>query len=524
MTARKRILPPYTRRVDDLRHQIGQLLVGVTVILVAMVFGFYLGVFGLFGWYIPAVPIAVLAFVTLWVAPDVGTRADPLIGRLYLLFMGILLIWPPYLVFTAPGLPWISPQRLAMFLLAGVMGYGLAVSSRLRQELTAPLRQQPVLLRLFIFWIMWTVVMLGVSKFSASSAWTKHMFMWHFMFLISVWFALQPGNVRKLMRLMLVAITITSAVVLPEAYYMKPIWADHIPSFLVVDADTLRAIQHGVSRFGEYRARSIFRNSLTYAEYLGMTLPFCLLLIAIARYQVSRVAAVSLLLLLITAGTLTQARSAMAAMVATIPMFVGIWVWRRYRETKAQNDLIAPAMLSAFPAMVLSLAVLVLVHPRVRTMVLGGSGTQNSTDARKDQWAMAIPQIIKNPLGYGMDSLERIVPYYNLGGKYTVDSYPINLLVEYGVPGFLLFTGFFTFAAALGIRVYLNARDDEEMVAGAAAIGIVSFMITRMILSSEGGQGLAFGYAGLIVGLWYRQRLREESEQTMSATMCAGWP
>jgi O-antigen ligase len=218
-----------------------------------------------------------------------------------------------------------------------------------------------------------------------------------------------------------------------------------------------------------------------------------------------------LLLLMVTAGTLTQARSAMAAMITTIPLFIGMWIWRRYRETKSKSDLVAPAMLSAFPFAALMLVIMVVVHPRVRVMVLGGSGTQASTDARKAQWDMAIPQIVKNPVGYGMGTSERVVPYYNFAGKFTIDSYPINLLVEYGVLGFLAFTGFFALAAGMGVRVYLHARNEDELVAGAAAVGIIAFMIVRLILSTEGGQDLAFGYAGLILGLWYRQRKRERA-------------
>lgn len=516
MTTRERILPPYTRRVDDLRHRLVQLSVAMAVLLLAVVFGFFIGVFGTFGWFIPAIPTGILALVALWVAPDVDTDVDSLIVRLYFCFMAVLLVWPPYIAFNAPGLPWISLQRIAMFVLAAVAAFALATSARLRGEFVAPLRMQPVLTQLFLFWVGWSTLMLAVGQFSGVSTWAKQQFMWTFMFLVSAWFATRAGNARILMAMILVAAAITAAVVIPEARDMKPIWADHIPSFLSIDPSVLDALQNGVARFGEYRARSIFRNSLTYAEYLGMVIPFSLLAISWARNQSYRVAACGLLLLLITAGTLTQARSAMAAMVAAIPMFAGLWIWRRYRDTRHRNDIIAPAMLAAFPFAALTLMVLILVHPRVHTMVLGGAGTQSSTDARKSQWVMAIPEMIKNPVGHGMGSVSSVVPYRNMAGVFTIDSYPINLLIEYGVPGFLAFVGFFALAAGIGIHVYLHAKTDDEQVAGAAAIGIISFMITRTILSSEGGQGLAFGFAGIIVGLWYRQKQREAAARKVA--------
>ena len=76
MSARERILPPYTRRVDDLRHRVVRLVGTASVILLAILFGFVIGVFGMFGWFIPAIPVAILALVALWMAPDVGTDAE----------------------------------------------------------------------------------------------------------------------------------------------------------------------------------------------------------------------------------------------------------------------------------------------------------------------------------------------------------------------------------------------------------------------------------------------------------------
>ncbi len=518
MSARERILPPYTRRVDDLRHRVVRLVGTASVILLAILFGFVIGVFGMFGWFIPAIPVAILALVALWMAPDVGTDAEKTIVRFYFLYIGVLLMWPNYLALNAPGLPWISFQRIAMFLLATVALYALATSSRMRGQFGDILGSQKVMTRLLLFWIGWEVLMMGVGKFESASRWTSHLFIWYFFFLISAWVMTKPGNPQRLVKLILVAAAITSAVVIPEYRISKPIWADHIPSFLSIDPTILDSLLFGSVRLGEYRSRSIFTNSLLYAEYLGMLLPFTLLAISWSKSAWRTVAAILLLALMITAGVLTQARSAMVALFATIPAFAGLWIWRRYRTTKGDRDLIAPAMLSMFPAAALTLAVAVLTLPRIRVMVLGGGAHQASDNAREAQWAMATPKVIRNPVGHGMGSIDQVVPYTNLAGKFTIDSYPINLLVEFGVPGFLLFVGFFVTAMVTGVRVYLNAESRDEMVAGAAAVGIMSLLLTRLILSTEGGQGLGFGYAGLIIGLWYLQRKRLAAANPVAAT------
>lgn len=508
MDQRDRILPPYTRRVDDTQHKIVRLIGIASLILFSMVLGFFIGVFGLYGWFIPAVPTAILALIALWMAPDVDTRLDGAMRRFYFLYIIILLVWPSYLAFNAPGLPWISFQRIAMFLLVGTSLYALATSSRLRGEFGDILRTNKVITRLFLAWVLIESVMMMVGRFESASRWVSHMMIWNFMFLISAWVMTHEGMPQRLVRIVLICTAITAAVVIPEYRNSQPIWADHIPSFLSIDPAILESLQFGISRGGDYRSRSIFVNSIVYAEYLGMLIPFTLLGISWARSGWRAMAAVLLLALLITAGTLTQSRTAMANMFATIPAFLGIWVWRRYKLTQNNRDLVAPAMLSLYPAAALTLAVGVLTVPRLRGMIFGGHQHQASNNAREAQWDMAIPQIIQNPIGHGMGSIDRVVPYTNGAGKFTIDSYPINLLIEFGVPGFVAFVGVFITAIVLGVRTYLNAGTRDEEVAGAAAVGIGAFLLARLVLSTEGGQGLAFGLAGVILGLYYRQTKR----------------
>jgi hypothetical protein len=505
---RARILPPYTRRVDDTQHRIVKLLTVAALILFCMTAGFFIAIFGLYGWFIPAIPVVLMAATALWMAPDLDTRLDGTIQRVYFVYLGLLLMWPNYIALNAPGLPWISFQRLAMFALVALSLYALATSSRLRDEYSSVLKANPVLLRLFLAWVALDAVMVAVGQFESTSRWVTHQMTWCYMFVVSAWVMSKPEMPQRLVKLILVGTALTAGVVIPEYIDSKPIWADYIPSFLSIDPELLQSLQFGGSRGTEYRSRSIFVNSLVYAEYVGMLIPFSLLAIAWAKTEWRRVLAVALLVLLFTAGVLTQARTAMVGMVATLPAFAGLWVWRRYRLGQQSRDLLGPSLLFSFPAAALTFFVAVLTIPRLRGMVLGGNQHKPSNNAREAQWDMALPQIAKNPLGHGMGSIDRVVPYTNGAGKFTIDSYPINLLIEYGVGGFLIFVGFFVTAIVLGVRVYINSTTRDEEVAGAAAVSIMAFLIARLVLSTEGGQGLAFGMAGVILGLYWQHSRR----------------
>ena len=508
MSPRDRILPPYTRRLDDTQHRILRLFGITTLVLFAMTMGFFIGVFGMFGWYIPAIPVVLMTLVALWMAPDVDTKLDGAIERSYFIFWGILLMWPPYIAFNYPGLPWVSFIRLGVLITCLLGISALSMSPRLRHQLRDVLLSHTVLLRFFLVWVVIHAIMLFVGKVENIGRWVDHTLLWHCNFLIAAWVMSKHGNALRLNRLILIAAAVTALVTIPESMQQKPIWVDYIPSFLGIDPDIQEKLQFGVVRAGEYRARSIFVVSLTYAEYMGMLLPFVLLAIVSAPSGWRRAAAVALVALLAVAATLTQARSAMVAMLAGTMAFSAIWIFRRYQATRKDQDFVSAVLLYGFPAIAMIVLSAAMVIPRIRVKLLGGGETTYSDNARGVQWDMAIPEILTNPVGHGMGSISRVVPYTNRAGGFTIDSYPINLLIEYGIPGFVAFVGFFVTAVYLGIKTFVNARCKEEELAGAAAIGILTFLITRTILSAEGGQPIGFAFAGLILALHYRQLQR----------------
>lgn len=511
MSPRDRILPPYTRRLDDTQHRILRLFGITSLVLFAMTMGFFIGVFGLFGWYIPAIPVVLMTLIALWIAPDVDTKLDGAIERSYFIFWGIALMWPPYIAFNYPGLPWISFARLSSLITCLLGLSALSMSPRLRGEMMNVLKSNKVLLRFFLAWVAIHVLMLLVGKGASAGRWTNQTLLWHCNFLIAAWVMTRHGNALRLNRLILIAAAVTALVTIPESLQQKPIWVDYIPSFLGIDPEIQEKLQFGAVRANEYRARSIFVVSLTYAEYIGMVLPFVLLAMVSAPAGWRRAAAAALLMLLAVAATLTQARSAMVAMLAGSIFFSAIWVFRRFQVTRKDQDFVSAVLLYGFPAVAMVVLSAAMLIPRIRVQLLGSGETSYSDNARGVQWDMAIPEILTNPIGHGMGSISRVIPYTNLAGEFTIDSYPINLLIEYGVPGFVAFVGFFATAIYLGIKTFVNAANKEEELAGAAAIGILTFLITRTILSSEGGQSMGFGFAGLILALRYRQLQRHAS-------------
>lgn len=508
ISQRARILPPYTRRVDDTRHLVSKVVAVTALILFAMLMGFLIAIFGVRGWFIPAIPIVTLFGVALWMAPDIDPHFDRGIIRGYFAFMIISLIWPNYIALNIPGVPWISLDRLVMFMLLTITMLQIATSKRMRDEIADILNSQLVMKRLFFVWVLISIVMSAVAGFGNVSRDVNIQIMWHLPFILSAWIMAMPGMAEKFLKLMVIYALIVSAVVIPEVRLERPFWIDYVPYWLLAEDYYAGKMLDGATRFGVYRAKSVYSVSLAFAELIGMASPFVLFAIFHAKAWWRAALGLALFALLFSAAWLTQSRTAIAVFFVSLPAFLLLWAIRRFRVEAKTRDMIGPVILWAYPAFAAVLTAAVLFVPRIRVRVLGGSGTRFSDNARDVQWDMAIPKIIQNPLGYGSGTVSKHVPYTNLAGEFTIDSYPINLLINYGVPGFLAFAGFFMLAAYVGSRAYVMAESREELVAGAAAIGLMSFLVSRTILSMEGGVPLAFVFAGVVLGVHWRQQQR----------------
>ena len=505
---RDRILPPYTRRADDFQHRLTKILAISAMVLLAMFSGYMLAIFGMFGWFIPAIPVVALIGIALWLAPDVDTELTRPIGAMVTIYMAALVIWPSYLALNLPGLPWISMARLALVPLVLVSLYTLATSHHARADVAARFQSHRLFTYLFLSWLAWEALMLAVGGFSNIGRWVNNLMAYYLVLVAMAWTMTNPANLRRLHIVFLVAVVFTSLMTFWEFHYERIPWVDHIPAFLSIDRNFIEIINSQRIRSEQYRSVSIFLTAPNYGEYIGIMLPFVLLFIFQANKAWKTVLGLVILAMVFVAALDSNARVAMVAF-ATVPAgMIALWVFRRFQRPEGKQDLLASTFAYGFPAAGLFLVAAILSIGRIRRRVLGGGEHVASNEGREAQWAMAKPVILRNPVGHGSGTISHYVPYTNLNGDFTIDSYPINLLVEYGVPGFLLFFGLFICAAVMGIKIYLRATTPEEEMSGAAALSLISFMTSRLVLSTESGIAFAFPFVGLILAQWYAQKVK----------------
>lgn len=121
------ILKPYERRRDPGPFRRFAALMGL--LFLAAFYGLMCSILPMQLLVIPLVPVLIMFGLILWMLPDIGGIRYDVMARLLIIFAGINVLWPFYVAFDAPGLPWITPARITVGLLTAVVLLHLAMSS-----------------------------------------------------------------------------------------------------------------------------------------------------------------------------------------------------------------------------------------------------------------------------------------------------------------------------------------------------------------------------------------------------------
>ena len=524
------ILKPYESKKDP--GPFRRFLAFMLLILVAVIYGLMTAVLPMQLLSVPLVPIIILIAIILWMLPDIGGIKEEQIGAMMLWYIGFGVVWPSYVAFDVPGLPWITPTRITVFTMLAVIVLNFSSSSEFRGRLKDAINE-PKLLR-NVFWLFWAATTFSLvfsnKPTESLNKYFNNQIFWTMMFPLSAFLATRPGFVMKMWKIVVIGTAVIMLSGIYEYRIERVFWLDHLPSFLKVDPEYLSRVMKSQARAGTdiYRVRGNFATSLYFSEFLAMVFPFFLHF----TVREKRVLPFVLLLLgtfgMMTVMYLTNARSAMVGLVLCFPLYL-LFVTLRERKINSQS-VMATAMVVAYPVAVTILAALVELWPRLHVMVLGGGQHQASSDARKVQWAMGWPKIFSHPFGYGVSRNGEALGYYNLAGEITVDSHYLTLMLDSGIAALPLFIMCFMIPAWLALVYYREARTPEQELLAPLALGLVNFVVIKSVLTSEGSVPLAFVMSGCIIGLVW-QRLHpngpvpvkvEETESVSGLALPAG--
>lgn len=510
MSPRDRILEPYTRRVNDMTHKLRKTLAVSTMMLVAVIVGFFIAVLPVQLIAIPAVPLVVMLLLVLWMAPDVDPELDRPFRILFLLYTGLALIWPHYIAFVLPGVGYLTPPRLVLIPLFAVSIYMVSTSSRARGMILESFNTSPLAKWTFIFFISaQAIITIAMNTFS--SRWLIGLVIWYFMTAAAMVYFSYENTVRKFIGLFLLGVVVVCLTTYAEYLENLKFWMDWIPTWLHGDPELWDKVYLGSGRAGTdiYRASGILLTPVTVGEFIAFTAPFTVWWMITAKSARDRLIGIVVIVSLALGAWGSYSRTTFVGLIVGLGVFGFLWSIRRYLRSGRDRDLVGPAAVWAFPVMAFLTLLSVLFVGRVRRAVLGGAEHQSSNDARKIQWEKTFDLLEKNPFGYGNGRAGELIGYKNPGrDNYTVDGYYMTLFVDFGVLPTVGFVLFFIACAWVASRTYLRAMTPDEDSSVAVAAGLVVFLITKLVSAQTEVNFVMFPVAGMALALAARQQRR----------------
>lgn len=496
------ILPPYERQRTRAERRRRYVAFYIGLVLITAIYGFFVAALPMGFYTYMALPIALLALIAIWALPDRASIETRGLEWLFFAYWIGFIVWPNYLAISLPGLPWISVRRLTSVPLTLILLISLSTSSTFRAELARVCRDNKLITRLFIGFVVAQFVSIGFSASPVASLmiFLNNQLTWTTILFASIPVFQKPERFSLWVKVTCGMAVFTAIIGIIEWPYQHILWRDHIPGFLKIDDESVRRTLEGqfLIGTGKYRSTSTFSLSLMFAEYLAMASPFLIHLLLKASMARHRLFLAICYVILVFALFRSGSRLGMVGFAISHLMFFIVWAIRR--RARLRRSLVAAAVIYGYPMLFATFAAAVLGIHRVRRIFLGGGEHEASTNARFDQWTMGWPKIFARPVfGYGPGRSGEVLGYVTPGGTLTVDSYYLTVILEHGFLGLLCLFGMVLAAMIQSMRIALLEGSEEAALVGCAGISLGVFMFIKLVLSQPDNHSMVFMLVGAIM-------------------------
>lgn len=489
--------------------------------LFCFIYGFFYAIFAPYLIVMFMIPLFIMGALAIWALPDMRQAPTRSMVFLYYALYITLVLWPNYLAFALPGMPWITIIRITGFPLAFMLLVSVSVSKNFRTTLSQALSAAPLLWKLLVAFTVIEVVSIVFSHNFGQSIQKLILaqISWTAIFFVCCYVFLKPGRVERWAALMWIMAVIVCLFGLWEHHLGHVPWRDHIPGFLKIGDPTVNAILAGGARTstGMYRVQSTFGTSLNLAEYLALTLPFVLHFIMGDYKPWVRLAGVATIPLFLDIVVATDSRLGSVGFFLAFVAYPFFWSLLRWRRLK--SSLVGPAIALSYPVLFCGAVAAVLSIHKLRSKIIGNGSQNASNEGRSSQFKEGIPKILKHPWGYGIGMGADALGNYTPSGVLTIDSYYLSVGLEYGVIGFILYYGMLAVGIQYSAKYALNVHkhDKEYSFLIPITIALTNFVIIKAVLSQQDNHPLIFMMLGMVVALIYRLRAEGAPAQSPEA-------
>jgi O-antigen ligase len=459
--------------------------------------------------------VAVAGVVLLWVMPDLPLVSPGLIRKAFFVMLIADLSIPFYYTVQFSGLPWISARRLATFALIVPFLISVATSSDVRRQITERIRASLLISICAIGFLAMAVlsILTSISPTESVSALVDLILSCYVPFFAMIYIVRDKNDIILILKIICICALFNTVAGMLEFAIQRNLFVAIFPAgmldALISNNPSLQNLLPGPEHYrrGMYRADSIFVTPLSFGEFEIIVIPIGLFFAVHRKSLFDKALGWAVVFGGIIGIFCSGSRGGYLGVILSAGAFVGTWSIRKMATSKTS---LGPAIAGLFGIIGFGCVIgsIMLFH-RVHDMVLGGASEQGSTQARYAQWVAGIPYIESNPItGHG----------YSMGGTifqdYTIDSYPLSLVLETGIPGLLFFTGLCLIPIWYGLRSYISDMTEYGAMAGALACSFIAFTENRLVLSQKENHMLIFSLLAIMIVINF-ERVRKRVPQEL---------
>jgi hypothetical protein len=518
------VLKPYKTNLRSARHRRARGWMIVSLATFCLVYGsaFALGAPHLI---IPLViPPLILSMLVVWALPELRNPPVKLMEAFLFALFVTLVMWPNYLAISLPGLPWITLIRVTGLPLLFLFLISLSVSAEFRATLSAILEAVPLLWQALVIFVVIQFLSIGLSADVAMSIqkFVVTQISWTAVFFVSCYVFAKPGRAEFWTRVLWGMALLIGLVAVLEFHEGHVPWAGHVPGFLKInDPSVAIALKGGMRAYTDrYRAQATFSTPIGLGEFMALTMPFIVHIMATTPRWPVRIAALASIPYIVFITFLGDDRSGMLGLLVggmTYALFWGALQWRRN-----PTSILGPAVVLCYPVMGAATLALTLFIGRIHRAVWGGAETADSTAGRFIQFHAAWPKILTAPWGYGIGRAAATLGVHTPGGILTIDTYYLSIALDYGVIGFIVYYGMIVIAILSAAKYGLDQRrpkHSEHTLLVPISISLIVFLVIKSVFSQDDNHPLVFMMLGMVVALISRiQQPAGQSKQSPRAS------
>lgn len=432
------------------------------------------------------VPI-VLAIIV--VAPPSKAVPRKLVFALMLVGAFLLPLWPSYVFIKLGPMPSLTPSRLVFYIVSALWAYDMTFSPWRRAQFILAVKKSRAVTGLFFALFALGLLSLPFAEGRAIAApeFFRQSMIWLLPFCATITYCRRQREFVALLKAATLAAIIVALIAISELATGQ-LLASALAPLVGDDAEWLRNVQSLKIRDGVFRAQATHTHPLSLGEHLSFAAPFAAAFFFSARGTRGRLFWFASLMAIGVAAIATNSRAAVLVMALSLGAMGALLAWRALRRASASRwrplaGLAILACIIASPVAIIGAAGVIAGK--------GGVSASNSTQSRIDQIEMALPKIMKRPIGgYGTGRAARVLGYW--GRTLTLDNFYLSLALDLGVPGPMTFLAMLAAWAFAAMKRSSAAHPHLGVIYVACFASAMSFALDRAIISLTGNLAIIY--------------------------------